>query len=146
MTHGPGGRIRGRFGPMLPPEGQRSGEKEKKAVTKSGFRRLNDECEEKHPNEHTGRNQDMKTLMTIAAGAAIGYFIYQYFMSTNGRTTHGRIHRSVRDRKICGVCGGIAEWLGIDPAIVRIVWAVMVMGWGTGALLYLICVFVLPEE
>jgi len=88
----------------------------------------------------------MKALMSIAVGLAVGYFVYQYFVSSSKHSTNGRIHKSTRDRKICGVCGGIAEWLGIDPAIVRIVWAVMVMGWGTGALLYLICVFVLPEE
>lgn len=88
----------------------------------------------------------MKTVMTIAAGLAIGYFIYQYFASNGKGTTHGRIHRSVRDKKICGVCGGIAEWLGVDPTIIRIVWAVLACGWGTGVLLYFICAFVLPEE
>lgn len=86
----------------------------------------------------------MKGIMTIAAGAAIGYFIYQYI--TSGRRTNGRIHRSLRDRKIAGVCGGIAEWLGVDPTIIRIAWALLSFGWGTGVLAYLICVFVLPEE
>ena len=88
----------------------------------------------------------MKTIMTIAAGVAIGYFIYQYFMSNNARRTTGRIHRSSRDKKICGVCSGIAEWLGVDPTIIRIAWAVLACGWGTGILLYFICAFVLPEE
>jgi len=88
----------------------------------------------------------MKTIMTIAAGLAIGYFIYQYFVSNGNGKTHGRIHRSIADRKICGVCGGIAEWLGVDPTIIRIVWALLAFGWGTGVLLYFICAFVLPEE
>ena len=88
----------------------------------------------------------MTTLMTVAAGAAIGYFLYQYFTSNNKGSLHGRIHKSGRDKKICGVCGGIAEWLGVDPTIIRIVWALLACGWGTGVLLYFICAFVLPEE
>lgn len=88
----------------------------------------------------------MRTVMTIAAGVAIGYFIYQYFISSSRHATNGRIHKSARDKKIAGVCGGIAEWLGVDPTFIRIVWAVLACGWGTGVLLYLICAFVLPEE
>lgn len=88
----------------------------------------------------------MTTIMTIAVGAAIGYFIYQYCASSSNRTTNGRIHKSARDRKICGVCGGIAEWLGVDPTIIRIAWAVLALGWGTGVLLYFVCALVLPEE
>jgi len=86
------------------------------------------------------------TVMSVAAGLAIGYFIYQYFVSSGQGTTHGRIHKSSRDKKISGVCGGIAEWLGVDPTIIRIAWAVLACGWGTGVLLYFICAFVLPEE
>ena len=88
----------------------------------------------------------MTTIMTVAVGAAIGYFIYQYFASSGKGQTNGRLHRSARDRKIAGVCAGIAEWLGVDPTIVRIVWAVLAFGWGTGVLLYLICALILPEE
>ena len=88
----------------------------------------------------------MRTMMTIAAGVAIGYFIYQYFMSSSNRTTNGRIHKSAGDRKICGVCGGIAEWLGVDPTLIRIAWAVLACGWGTGVLLYFIMAVILPQE
>ena len=88
----------------------------------------------------------MKMIMTIAAGVAIGYFIYQYLLSNNARRTNGRIHKSATDKKIAGVCGGIAEWLGCDPTIIRIAWAVLACGWGTGILLYFVCAFVLPEE
>ena len=88
----------------------------------------------------------MTTIMSIAAGLAIGYFVYQYFVSNGKGETHGKIHKSSKDKKICGVCGGIAEWLGVDPTIVRIAWAVLACGWGTGILLYFICAFVLPEE
>ncbi len=88
----------------------------------------------------------MKTIMTIAAGVAIGYFIFQFMSSSSNHTTHGRIHKSAGNKKIAGVCGGIAEWLGVDPTIIRIAWALLACGWGTGILLYFICAFVLPEE
>ncbi len=88
----------------------------------------------------------MKTIMTIVAGAAIGFFLYQYLTSSSRHATHGRIHKSARDKKILGVCGGVAEWLGVDPTIIRIAWALLACGWGTGILLYFICAFVLPEE
>ena len=88
----------------------------------------------------------MSTIMSVAAGLAIGYFVYQYVVSNNNGTTHGRLHKSARDKKIAGVCGGIAEFLGVDPTIIRVVWAVLAFGWGAGVLLYIICALVLPEE
>ena len=88
----------------------------------------------------------MRTIMTIAAGVAIGYFIYQYFSSSNAGKTNGRIHKSAADKKIAGVCGGIAEWLGVDPMIIRLAWVVLTLGWGTGVLAYLICALILPVE
>ena len=88
----------------------------------------------------------MSTIMSIAAGLAIGYFIYQYFTSSSKHATHGRIHKSSRDKKIAGVCGGIAEWLGCDPTWIRLAWAVLILGWGSGVLAYIVCAFVLPEE
>ena len=88
----------------------------------------------------------MKTIMSVAAGLAVGYFVYQYFVSSSRGTTHGRLHKSSRDKKIAGVCGGIAEYLGTDPTIIRLAWALMVFGWGSGVLAYIICALILPEE
>lgn len=88
----------------------------------------------------------MSWIMSIAAGLAIGYFIYQMVVSKNGGVkTTGRIHKSVKDKKIAGVCGGIAEYLNADPMIIRLVFALMVLGWGTGVLAYIACALILPE-
>ncbi|MBQ6721678.1 MAG: PspC domain-containing protein, partial [Clostridia bacterium] len=65
-------------------------------------------------------------------------------MSSSRQTTHGRLHKSSGNKKISGVCAGVAEWLGVDPSIVRIAWAVLACGWGTGILLYFICAVILP--
>ena len=47
---------------------------------------------------------------------------------------------------LCGVCGGIAEYFGIDPSIVRLVWAALVLFGGTGVLLYIIAAIILPRK
>lgn len=88
----------------------------------------------------------MKMMMSVAAGLAIGYFVYQYIASISRQETSGNLHKSASNRKIAGVCGGIAEYLGVDPTIIRLAWALLVFGWGSGVLAYFICAFILPEE
>ncbi len=48
-----------------------------------------------------------------------------------------KLYRS-NERKVFGVCGGIAEYFGIDPLIVRVIWAVMTLSGGWGAVIYFI--------
>ena len=110
----------------------------------------------------------MSLIMTIAAGVALGYFLVQYItkntriaqetkeetdgaeVPAEGAETRavpaGRLHKSRTDKKIAGVCGGIAEYLHVDPTIVRLVTVMLVFGWGSGLLAYIICALVLPEE
>jgi len=54
-----------------------------------------------------------------------------------------RLYRSRTNRWIAGVCGGIGEYLNIDPVIIRIL-AIIIPGFGW--LAYLICVIVIPSE
>lgn len=49
------------------------------------------------------------------------------------------------NRMICGVCAGIAEYLGIDPTVVRLLWAALGLT-GTGIMLYIIAALVMPEN
>ena len=49
------------------------------------------------------------------------------------------------NRMICGVCAGLAEYLGIDSTIVRLIWAALGLT-GTGILLYIIAALVMPEN
>jgi phage shock protein C len=57
-----------------------------------------------------------------------------------------RLTRSRDDRMIAGVAGGLAEYLDIDPSIVRVVWALLVFAWGFGLLAYIVMAIVVPEE
>lgn len=55
-----------------------------------------------------------------------------------------KLMRSSVDRKIGGVCAGVAEYFDFDPTIVRVVWLLAVLFGGTGLLLYVILWIVLP--
>lgn len=57
-----------------------------------------------------------------------------------------RLYRSRRDRMIGGVCGGLGEYLGIDPTIVRLLFILFGLGGGSAILAYLILLIVVPEE
>jgi phage shock protein PspC (stress-responsive transcriptional regulator) len=57
-----------------------------------------------------------------------------------------KLHRSRTDRKISGVCGGLAEYFGVDSTLVRIIMAILVCTWGSGLLLYIILWLCMPEE
>jgi phage shock protein C len=54
--------------------------------------------------------------------------------------------RSRTDRKIAGVCAGFADYLDIDPSLVRILWVALVVFGGCGLLAYLIAWIIMPEE
>ena len=58
----------------------------------------------------------------------------------------GTLMRSRVDRKIAGVCGGIARNQGWDSTVVRLIWVALVLFAGTGVLAYIVLWIVLPEE
>lgn len=57
-----------------------------------------------------------------------------------------RLYRSKKERMIAGICGGVAQYFNIDPVIVRLIFAVLVLGGGGGLLLYIIMWIIVPEE
>ena len=57
-----------------------------------------------------------------------------------------RLTRSSTDRRLAGVCAGIAEYFGIDPTMVRVGWVLFSCLGGSGLLAYIICAIVMPEE
>ena len=56
-----------------------------------------------------------------------------------------RLTRSNTDRKLAGVCAGIAEYFDIDPTVVRIGWIVFSLMGGCGLLAYILCALLMPE-
>ena len=56
-----------------------------------------------------------------------------------------RLYRG-RDKKIAGVCSGIAEYFGWDPTIVRLAWVFFLFFGGSGVIAYIIAMIVMPER
>lgn len=50
------------------------------------------------------------------------------------------------NKKVCGVCGGIAEYFGIDPTIVRLVYVLLIMFAGIGILPYIIAAIIMDDN
>jgi len=57
-----------------------------------------------------------------------------------------RLYRSNSDRMLAGVCGGLGEFLGIDPTVIRVLSVLLTLVWPFTPLAYLILMFVVPEE
>lgn len=58
-----------------------------------------------------------------------------------------KLYRSKTDKMISGVCGGLAQYFGVDTTLVRLVFALLVFfGVGSGLLLYIILAIVMPLE
>ena len=57
-----------------------------------------------------------------------------------------RIYKIEDGKKICGVCGGVAEYFNIDPTIVRVIWGIIGFFYGTGLVAYLICALAFPNK
>lgn len=108
---------------------------------------------------------DMSWIFTVALGIGIGYFALQALKKNNdanreegfeaeenteaAETTRSagakRLRKSATDKKLAGVCGGIAEYFGVDSTIVRLVFALLTVGWGSGVAVYVVAALVMPE-
>lgn len=66
--------------------------------------------------------------------------------SPNPEPGKRRLYRSVINRRIAGVCGGVAEYFNIDPIIVRLVWFVSIFAHGIGLFAYIAAWVIIPES
>ncbi len=57
-----------------------------------------------------------------------------------------RLYRSNANKVFAGICGGIGEYLMIDPVVVRVLWILFSFMGGSGLLAYIICLFVIPVK
>ena len=55
-----------------------------------------------------------------------------------------KLYRSESDKKICGVCGGIAEYFDIDSTVIRLLWILATLFFGSGIFCYIIYALVIP--
>jgi phage shock protein C len=57
-----------------------------------------------------------------------------------------RVYRSRTDRVLGGVCSGLAKYFGLDPVLLRVLWAIAFFVGGAGLLAYIIAWIIIPEE
>lgn len=57
-----------------------------------------------------------------------------------------RLYKSNQNKMLDGVCGGIAEYFGIDPTVVRLLWALFSLMGGCGILAYIIAAIIIPRN
>ena len=57
-----------------------------------------------------------------------------------------KLYKSARDKKICGVCGGLAKYFSIDATLVRLALVVFCLLGGSGILAYIIAAIVMPDD
>lgn len=96
-------------------------------------------------------------ILSIIPGAIIGgvlayaiaWILIPDEVSATPRVVTGkRLMRSVTDRRIAGVCGGLAEYLGVDSTVVRLAWVVLSIYPGAiicGVIAYIVAWFVIPS-
>ena len=56
-----------------------------------------------------------------------------------------KLYRNTSNKMVAGVCSGLAEYLNIDPTIVRLIWALIALS-GAGLLAYLVVAIIIPEK
>ena len=57
-----------------------------------------------------------------------------------------KLYKSTADKKLCGVCGGVAEYYGVDPTIVRVIWTTLALCGGLGLIGYVVALILVPEK
>ena len=57
-----------------------------------------------------------------------------------------KLYKSTVDKKLCGVCGGIAEYFGFDSPLVRLGWVIFCAVAGSGILAYIIAAIIIPQR
>ena len=64
----------------------------------------------------------------------------------NDMAIQKKLTLSTRDRKIAGVCGGLGEYLGVDPTLIRVIWVLFALFVGSGVLAYIIAWILMPSR
>ena len=57
-----------------------------------------------------------------------------------------KLYRSDENKMLAGVCGGIAEYFGVDPTLIRLAWVVVSLLGGSGLLAYILAAIIIPRD
>ena len=88
--------------------------------------------------EHGGNGQAAPGAQSTAEPSGAG----QGSGGSGGR----RLERKLTGRWLAGVCAGVGDYLGVDPTVIRVIFAVLTLFGGFGALAYVLAWALIPEE
>ena len=57
-----------------------------------------------------------------------------------------KLYRSGKDKMICGVCGGLGDYLNVDPTLIRLLWVLLTCWAGMSIVAYLVAAIIIPME
>ena len=57
-----------------------------------------------------------------------------------------KLYKSNSNKVFAGVCGGIGEYVDVDPTIIRLIWAALILAGGTGLLAYIAAALIIPRN
>lgn len=86
----------------------------------------------------------IKSLSNYAIYATLRVCFYFETMMTRFSKPYKKLYRSNRDRMIAGVCGGLAEYFNIDPTIMRLGFAGLLLVGGSALVVYLVIWMIVP--
>ncbi len=94
------------------------------------------------PEEFEGEEEKVASTL----GSTSSKTSEQQSKSETSSTGHKRLFRDENNKVIGGVCGGLANYFGTDPVIIRVIFAVVALAFGTGLLAYIILWVAVPSS
>lgn len=82
---------------------------------------------------------------TMREVAKLVFFVLIVFIIVVTVTGKGKLYKS-HDRILTGVAGGIADYLNVDPTMVRVIWGVSGLYYGVGAGAYILAWLIIPPR
>ena len=81
-------------------------------------------------------------------GVRNSVYFCSHELKRQDKMNNKKLYRSMADKKLCGVCGGIAEYFDLDPTLIRLLWVVMTLFTAAfpGVLAYIICAIIVPQQ
>ncbi len=64
----------------------------------------------------------------------------------NSNVPYKKLCRSRKERKIAGICGGLAQYFSVDPVWIRLIFVLFFLAGGTALIVYLIMWLIVPLE
>lgn len=86
-------------------------------------------------------------VMLNIIGAILYFLLKESIKGKEKMTKKDQLTKSKNNHILAGVCGGLGEHFNIDPTVIRLLWVLLIIfSAGTGLLLYLIAMLIIPEE